>query len=165
MRYLALYHWSNFQTYMTLFGGVVAQELRPKFQIKHSPHEVSRGTFYKKSTCDCQVTNFQRISYDPWNVPFLRVLMPLLSQIRLWFPWNFQQKYSFIKKTRCLKSYSKFWVFPQKGQTQSLQFYIIFMPYWKIKNIGKRPKFLQKLHFQDYQIELFLSLTKITEFF
>ena len=34
---------------------------------------------------------------------------------KAWFHFNFQERYSLIRKKKCLKNFSKFWVFTLKG--------------------------------------------------
>ena len=62
--------------------------------------------------------------------------------------WNFDQRYSLIRQTECLKNPSKFRIL---ASWKAPKVYI-FVPFWgpmyrwKTKNIAKNKFFLQKLH-------------------
>ena len=92
--------------------------------------------------------------------PVLESFGTLSSPNKAWFCWHFLKSYSFIRRTQCLKNFSKFWVFPQKERTQSLQFWSIFerclppanQKYWPKPKFLQEPPYFQvsqKLHYSD----------------
>ena len=85
----------------------------------------------------------------PWNS--LGVFEILSLPHKAWFHKNFQQKYSFIRQTQCLKNFSKFWVFLKKGHTQKLTVFVRFCTIFtsgKLKILAKFKNVLKNYIFR-----------------
>ena len=88
----------------------------------------NRGKFRKYTICDCQIINFPRFSYHPWNGTFLGVLMLFLSQIQLDFAEIFIRSILSLNKHSVWRIFQNFEFFPKRDISKVYSFALFFGP-------------------------------------
>ena len=85
----------------------------PRFcQMKYHIMIYICGKFQQYAICGCEIKNFRRFLY--WfNIHKMALFWALTPPNIVWSCWNFDHKWSAIRKTQCLKNISKFSILAQ----------------------------------------------------
>ena len=106
----------DFLTYLeSFFVYALMHSMRytPRFcQMKYHIMIYICGKFQQYGICGCETKNFRRFLY--WfNIHEMALFWGLTPPNIVWSCWNFDHKWSAIRKTQCLKNISKFWILAQ----------------------------------------------------